>query len=104
MKERLVGLVGPRGVGKTTLMLQYIRERVSDPEEAFYASAAHIYFNKVGLLEFVQNLFTREGTRLFFFDEVHKYEQGPARNQRSWRLADGRRQSRNGNGEGQGFS
>lgn len=73
MKERLVGLVGPRGVGKTTLMLQYIRERVSDPEEAFYASADHIYFNKVGLLEFVQNLFTREGTRLFFFDEVHKY-------------------------------
>jgi hypothetical protein len=42
MKERLVGLVGPRGVGKTTLMLQYIRERVSDPEEAFYVSADHI--------------------------------------------------------------
>jgi predicted AAA+ superfamily ATPase len=73
MKERLVGLVGPRGVGKTTLMLQYIRERVSDPEEAFYVSADHIYFNKVSLLEFVREVFTSEGTRLFFFDEVHKY-------------------------------
>ncbi|MEX1117190.1 MAG: AAA family ATPase [Terrimicrobiaceae bacterium] len=73
MKERLVGLVGPRGVGKTTLMLQYIRERVRHPEEAFYASADHIYFNKVSLLDFVRDAVASEGTHLFFFDEVHKY-------------------------------
>jgi len=70
---RLVGLVGPRGVGKTTLMLQYIRDRLGKPEEAFYASADHIYFNKVSLVEFVRELVTTEGTRLFFFDEIHKY-------------------------------
>lgn len=72
-KERLVGLVGPRGVGKTTLMLQHIRERVSNPEEAFYVSADHIYFNNVSLLDFVRELFTTEGISLFFIDEVHKY-------------------------------
>ena len=72
-KDRLVGLIGPRGVGKTTLMLQYIRDRIHDREEAFYASADHIYFNQVSLLEFVRNIFTTEGTRLFFFDEIHKY-------------------------------
>ena len=72
VKERLVGLVGPRGVGKTTLLLQYIRDRIN-PEDALYASADHIYFNKVSLLEFVREVFTTEGTRLFFFDEVHKH-------------------------------
>ena len=73
VKERLVGLVGPRGGGKTTLMLQYIRDKVSNPEDAFYASADHIYFNKVSLLEFVREAYTTEGTSLFFFDEVHKH-------------------------------
>jgi predicted AAA+ superfamily ATPase len=73
VKERLVGLVGPRGVGKTTLMLQYIRDKVRNPEDAFYASADHIYFNKVSLLEFVREAYTTEGTSLFFFDEVHKH-------------------------------
>ena len=73
MKERLVGLVGARGVGKTTLLLQYIHERMAHPEDAFYASADHIYFNKVSLLEFVREVFTQEGTRYFIFDEIHKY-------------------------------
>lgn len=72
-QDRLVGLVGPRGVGKTTLMLQHIRDRIRNPEEAFYASADHIYFNNVSLLEFVREVHTTEGTRLFFFDEIHKY-------------------------------
>lgn len=70
---RLTGLVGPRGVGKTTLMLQYIRDRLRDPAQAFYASADHIYFNKVGLLDFVREVFTTQGTQHFFFDEVHKH-------------------------------
>jgi len=73
VSERLVGLMGPRGVGKTTLMLQYIRERLSNPEEAFYVSADHLYFNKTTLLDFVREVFTTEGTRRFFIDEVHKH-------------------------------
>jgi predicted AAA+ superfamily ATPase len=72
-KDRLVGLVGPRGAGKTTMMLQHIRERIRNPEEAFYASADHIYFNNVTLLDFVREVHTTEGTHLFFFDEIHKY-------------------------------
>lgn len=70
---RLTGLVGPRGVGKTTLMLQYIRDRMRDPTQAIYASADHIYFNKVNLLDFVREVFTTQGTQHFFFDEVHKH-------------------------------
>lgn len=72
-EQRLCGLIGPRGVGKTTLMLQYIRERIGNLEEAFYVSADHIYFNKSTLLDFVRTVYMTEGVRLFFFDEVHKY-------------------------------
>jgi predicted AAA+ superfamily ATPase len=72
-EQRLCGLIGPRGAGKTTLMLQHIRERIGNLDEAFYASADHIYFNKSTLLDFVRSLYMTEGVKLFFLDEVHKY-------------------------------
>ena len=46
ISNRLTGIVGPRGVGKTTLMLQYIKERYPDGDEAFYFSADNIVFSK----------------------------------------------------------
>ena len=73
MDERLVGVVGPRGVGKTTMLLQYLRERHGAPGEAVYATADHIFFNRMGLFEFARALHLNEGTRFFVFDEVHKY-------------------------------
>jgi predicted AAA+ superfamily ATPase len=71
---RLVGLIGPRGAGKTTLLLQYLRDRPGAAEDTFYASADHIYFNRVTLLDFVRELFSTQGTTLFVFDEIHKYD------------------------------
>lgn len=73
MEERLTGVIGPRGVGKTTLLLQHLRERHARPGEAFYASADHLFFNRCSLLEFVREVYAREGTRYFVFDEIHKY-------------------------------
>ena len=73
MNERLTGVFGPRGVGKTTLLLQYLRDKHGLPGEAFYASADHIFFNRCSLLEFVREVHMREETRYFVFDEVHKY-------------------------------
>ncbi len=71
---RLIGLIGPRGVGKTTLLLQFIKHKVKNLDEAFYFSADHIYFSKITLFDFVQELYENEGTHLFFIDEVHKYK------------------------------
>jgi len=70
---RLTGLVGPRGVGKTTLMLQYIKEHLYDSNKAFYFAADNVYFNQTSLLEFVNELYLTEGYRYFFIDEIHKY-------------------------------
>ena len=73
LKSRLTGLVGPRGTGKTTLLLQYIKEKVSDKSQCIYVSLDHIYFTEANLLEFVDDLYQIDGVRLFFFDEVHKH-------------------------------
>ncbi len=71
---RLIGLIGPCGVGKTTLLLQFIKYKVKNLDEAFYFSADHIYFSMITLFDFVQEVYENEGTLLFFIDEVHKYK------------------------------
>lgn len=73
LKDRLTGIVGPRGAGKTTLMLQYIKKHL-DPEQAFYFSADHIYFTQNTIYEFIANIHLNEQTRYFFIDEIHKYK------------------------------
>lgn len=70
--KRLTGLIGPRGVGKTTLMLQYIKEH--NKAKTFYFSADSVYFRQSTLLEFVDELYKLEGYRFFFIDEVHQYK------------------------------
>ncbi len=73
IRNRLTGLIGPRGVGKTTLMLQYIKEHLYPNSEVFYFSADNIYFDKVSLLEFIDSAYHLDGIRIFFMDEIHKY-------------------------------
>lgn len=73
LSNRLTGLIGPRGTGKTTLLLQYIRDHIEDRDECIYVSADHIYFSGNLLLDFVQELYEDHGVRYFFVDEIHKY-------------------------------
>ncbi len=74
IRNRLTGLIGPRGVGKTTLMLQYIKEKLYKEGKCFYFTADHIYFQEITLLEFVSNLYQNEGYQIIFIDEIHKYQ------------------------------
>lgn len=71
--SRLTGLIGPRGTGKTTLLLQYINEKIGNKDECIYASIDNIYFSKNLLIDFVNELYENYGIRYFFFDEIHKY-------------------------------
>ncbi len=73
INSRLTGLIGPRGTGKTTLLLQFIKEKIGDKDECIYASADHIFFSNHTLLEFINELYEDYGVRYFFFDEIHKY-------------------------------
>jgi uncharacterized protein len=74
LPKRLTGLIGPRGVGKTTLMLQYIKEHDHRDRKTFYFSADSVYFRQSTLLEFVDKLYKFEGYRVFFIDEIHQYK------------------------------
>ena len=69
--DRMFGLVGPRGVGKTILFLQYIKRNI-DKEKILYISADSTYFANHSLVE-VADEFNKEGGRHLFIDEVHKY-------------------------------
>ena len=73
INNRLTGLIGPRGTGKTTLLLQYIKEKISDVDECIYASIDNIYFTQNTLIDFINNLYDEYGVRYFFLDEIHKY-------------------------------
>lgn len=73
INSRLTGLVGPRGTGKTTLLLQYINEEIKNRNECIYLSLDNIYFTREKLINFIDELYEIDGIRYFFLDEVHKY-------------------------------
>ena len=68
----MVGIVGPRGVGKSTMILQYIIEN-RNKEEQLYVSADHTYFSTHSLVDLADD-FIKEGGKKLFIDEVHKYK------------------------------
>lgn len=69
--SRMFGLVGPRGVGKSTIVLQYIKENRAF-RKMFYLSADHLYFSTQTLFDTVEQ-FVKEGGEQIFIDEIHKY-------------------------------
>lgn len=71
--NRLIAIRGSRGVGKTTLMLQYIKLHYpAGSREVLYCSLDSIYFSNHNLLELVEAFYLQGGKHLFL-DEVHKY-------------------------------
>ncbi len=74
---RLVGIKGARGVGKTTLLLQHIRETFPDLEKVVYVSLDNLWFENHRLEELVEFLYTH-GVVHIYFDEVHRYKNWPA--------------------------
>ena len=73
-EARLVGLMGPRGVGKSTMILQRIKEMAeADQQHTLYISADHSYFTTHTFVDTADE-FVREGGKWLFIDEVHKYD------------------------------
>lgn len=69
--SRMVGIIGARGVGKTTMILQYIKEKL-DSKTALYVSADDIYFGERKLFDLADDFYKNAGEYLFI-DEIHKY-------------------------------
>ncbi|TKI69051.1 ATP-binding protein [Sulfurimonas crateris] len=73
--ERLIALIGARGVGKTTLLLQYLGQYSLD--EALYFSADDISIAAFGIVEIVEE-FYKLGGRIVVIDEVHMFKEWAA--------------------------
>ncbi len=73
-KSRLIGIRGARGVGKTTMLLQYVKNTFgSNPDVALYASLDHLYFTRHSLLDLAEAFYVKGG-KCLCLDEVHKYD------------------------------
>jgi len=70
--DRLIGIRGARGVGKTTLLLQRIKKFLGNTSETLYVSLDNLWFAEHSLLNLV-DFFVKRGGKFLFLDEVHKY-------------------------------
>lgn len=71
--DRLIGILGARGVGKTTLMLQHLKQSFGISDEAMYISLDDFYFTRHTLFDTAE-VFYQNGGRFLYVDEVHKYK------------------------------
>lgn len=71
-ESRAFGLVGPRGVGKSTMLLQYVKQNL-DTKDTLYVSADNLYFAEHKLVDLADR-FVKMGGKHLFIDEIHKYE------------------------------
>lgn len=70
--NRLIGITGPRGVGKTTMILQYVKENLNR-EDVLYVTTEDFYFANHRLVDLADE-FTKYGGKFLYIDEIHKYE------------------------------
>jgi predicted AAA+ superfamily ATPase len=70
--SRLIGIKGARGIGKTTLLLQHLKQHVGEDPRALYVSLDNIWFAQNSLSELADR-FIKQGGKYLFLDEVHKY-------------------------------
>lgn len=71
--NQLIGIKGSRGVGKTTLILQYIKQHFKANKEVLYISLDDLYFT-THLLYDLANTFYKKGGLFLAIDEVHRYK------------------------------
>lgn len=71
-ESRLISIKGAPGVGKTTLMLQYLKQHYGHDNSALYISLDNIWFADHRLSSLVDD-FVKRGGKYLFLDEVHKY-------------------------------
>ena len=76
--DRLIGIRGPRGAGKTTMLLQRVKEAFPDRDKVLFASVENIWFANHPLEEAVEWHWTHGGTHVFL-DEIHRLPDWQAR-------------------------
>ena len=71
-RDNLIAIKGAKGTGKTTMLLQHIKESFTDKDKALYLSLDNLWFETHSINDLVEYHYTHGGTHLFL-DEVHYY-------------------------------
>ncbi len=69
---RIIGIKGFRGVGKTTFLLNFIREQYGDSRDCLYVNLNDFYFAKRRIFSFADEFYKRGG-KVLVLDQIHKY-------------------------------
>ena len=70
--DRLIGIKGTRGVGKTTFLLQYAKEKFGTDRSCLFINMNNFYFSKYTLVDFAGE-FVKRGGKVLQIDQVFKY-------------------------------
>ena len=70
--DRLIGIKGTRGVGKTTFLLQYAKEKFGTDRSCLYLNMNNLYFSKHRLVDFAGEFVKNDG-KVLLIDQVFKY-------------------------------
>lgn len=70
--HRLIGIKGFRGVGKTSFLLDYLREYCPDPKDGLYINLNNFYFTGRKISGFADE-FHKKGGKVLILDQIHKY-------------------------------
>ena len=69
--SKLIAILGPRGVGKTTMLLQHIK-LYDNIDETLFVTADDLYFAEHKLIDLAMDFYQHGGKKLYI-DEIHKY-------------------------------
>jgi len=73
-EDKMIALFGARGVGKTTVLFQYLLELQSKKKNVLYLSLDYPFLSGVDLIDIVET-FVDEGGEYLLLDEVHRYNE-----------------------------
>jgi len=72
-QDRLICVKGTRGVGKTTFLLQYAKEKFGISRSCLYLNMNNLYFSTHSLADFAAE-FVKNGGKVLLIDQVFKYD------------------------------